>query len=129
MERSIKHSNDGGEVGVSRRSFLGGVSAAAVGSAICENTPIVQNAAAAEPSNAPFIGPDAVPATLRINGVVRRLVVPLQMTLAEVLRGPLGLTGDRIACNRGACSACTVWLDGVTVCACMTLAIEGGARR
>ncbi len=44
MERPIKHSNDGGESGVSRRSFLGGVSAAAVGSAICENTPIVQNA-------------------------------------------------------------------------------------
>jgi len=34
MERSIKHSNDGGEAGVSRRSFLGGVSAAAVGGAI-----------------------------------------------------------------------------------------------
>jgi hypothetical protein len=84
MERSGKHSNDGGEVGVSRRSFLGGVSAAAVGSTICENIPIVQNAAAAEPSNAAVIGPDAVPATLRINGVVRRLVVPVQMTLAEV---------------------------------------------
>ena len=36
------------------------------------------------------------------------------MTLAEALRGPLGLTGTKIACNRGACSACTVWLDGVT---------------
>ena len=81
MERSIKHSNDGGEAGVSRRSFLGGVSAAAVGSAICENTPIVQNAAAAEPFSAAVVGPDAVPATLRINGVVRRLVVPVQMTL------------------------------------------------
>ena len=50
------------------------------------------------------------------------------MTLAEALRGPLGLTGTKIACNRGACSACTVWLDDVTVCACMMLAIEVGAR-
>ena len=50
------------------------------------------------------------------------------MTLAELLRGPLGLTGTKIACNRGACSACTVWLDGVAVCACMMLAIEVGAR-
>jgi xanthine dehydrogenase YagT iron-sulfur-binding subunit len=128
MERSGKHSNDGGEVVVSRRSFLGGVSAAAVGSAIYENTPIVQNAAAAEPFSAPVIGPDAVPATLRINGVVRRLVVSLQMTLAEALRGPLGLTGTKIACNRGACSACTVWLDGAPVASCMILAIDVGDR-
>jgi len=51
------------------------------------------------------------------------------MTLAEALRGPLGLTGTKVACNRGACSACTVWLDGMTVCACMMLAIEVGDRR
>lgn len=128
MERSIKHSNDWGEEGVSRRSFLGGASAAAVGSAMCENVPFVGYAAAAESSNAPIIGPDAVPATLRINGVVQSLVVPLQMTLAEVLRGPLGLTGTKIACNRGACSACTVWLDGAPVASCMILAIDVGDR-
>jgi aerobic-type carbon monoxide dehydrogenase small subunit (CoxS/CutS family) len=50
------------------------------------------------------------------------------MTLAAALRGPLGLTGTKIACDRGACSACTVWLDGVAVCACMMLAIEVGDR-
>jgi aerobic-type carbon monoxide dehydrogenase small subunit (CoxS/CutS family) len=50
------------------------------------------------------------------------------MTLAEALRGPLGLTGTKIACNRGACSACTVWLDGEPVCACMILAIDVGKR-
>src|SRR5208283_25057 len=42
--------------------------------------------------------------------------------------GPLGLTGTKIACNHGACSACTVWLDGLPVCGCMTLAIEVGTR-
>ena len=95
---------------------------------MCENAPFVGYAAAAESSNAPIIGPDAVPATLRINGVVQSLVVPLQMTLAEVLRGPLGLTGTKIACNRGACSACTVWLDGAPVASCMILAIDVGDR-
>jgi xanthine dehydrogenase YagT iron-sulfur-binding subunit len=50
------------------------------------------------------------------------------MTLAEVLRGPLGLTGTKIACNRGACSACTVWLDGQPVCSCMVLAVDVGVR-
>ena len=52
MERSAKHSNDGEEAGVSRRSFLGGASAVAVGSAMCENTTIVGYAAAEEPSGA-----------------------------------------------------------------------------
>ncbi len=51
-----------------------------------------------------------------------------RMTLAEALRGPFGLTGTKIACNRGACSACTVWLDGQPVCSCMMLAIEVGSR-
>ena len=50
------------------------------------------------------------------------------MTLAEALRGPLGLSGTKIACNRGACSACTVWLDGAPVCSCMMLAHEAEGR-
>lgn len=65
---------------------------------------------------------------LDVNGVEHALQIEPRMTLAEALRGPLGLTGTKIACNRGACSACTVWLDGAPVCACMILAIDvGGA--
>jgi len=75
------------------------------------------------------VGPDAVPITLLVNGATRTLRAEPSMTLAEALRGPLGLTGTKIACNRGACSACTVWLDGLPVCACMMLAIDVGARR
>jgi carbon-monoxide dehydrogenase small subunit/xanthine dehydrogenase YagT iron-sulfur-binding subunit len=56
------------------------------------------------------------------------LQVEPRTTLAEALRGPLNLTGTKIACNRGACSACTVWLDGATVSSCMLLAIDVGAR-
>ena len=86
--------------------------------------------AAAAPDAAvdPTVGPDPVPLTLRVNGTARTLRVEPHMTLAEALRGPLQLTGTKIACNRGACSACTVWLDGIPVCACMMLAIEVGAR-
>ena len=51
-----------------------------------------------------------------------------ETTLAELLRGKLGLTGTKIACDRGACGACTVWLDGAPVCSCMVLAIEVGGR-
>jgi xanthine dehydrogenase YagT iron-sulfur-binding subunit len=74
------------------------------------------------------VGPEPVPITLTINGATRTLQVEPRMTLAEVLRGLLGLTGTKIGCDRGACSACTVWLNGVTVCSCMILAIDVCAR-
>ena len=75
-------------------------------------TPAFIAAAAPEDVVSPVVGPDAVSITLQVNGETRTLRAEPRMTLAEALRGPLGLTGTKIACNRGACSACTVWLDG-----------------
>jgi aerobic-type carbon monoxide dehydrogenase small subunit (CoxS/CutS family) len=74
-------------------------------------------------------GPDAVAMTLQVNGAARTVRAEPQTTLAEVLRGSLDLTGTKVACNRGACSACTVLLDGSPICSCMMLAIDVGARR
>lgn len=81
-----------------------------------------------EASGAPVAGLEPIPISLNINGTTRPLEVEPRMTPAEALRGPLRLTGTKIACNRGACSACTVWVDGMTVCSCMILAIEVGTR-
>lgn len=96
---------------------------------IAATSPITGPARAEGGNAAALLGPDAIPVTLTVNGAIRALQAEPRMTLAETLRGPLGLTGTKIACNRGACSACTVWLDGMPVCACMTLAIDVGARR
>lgn len=75
------------------------------------------------------VGPGAVPITLEVNGILRALPVCPGATLAEVLRDQLQLTGTKIACDRGACSACTVRLNGTPVCSCMVLAIEvNGAK-
>ncbi len=75
------------------------------------------------------VGPGAVSITLVVNGIARALSVAPAMTLAEALREQLALTGTKVACDRGACSACTVWLDGAPVCACMVLAIDVGDRK
>ncbi len=80
------------------------------------------------PGGAAVVGPQPIAVTLTVNGTAWALAVEPRATLAEVLRGPLQLTGTKIGCNRGTCSACTVWLDGAPVCACMILAVDVGAR-
>ncbi|MFC4564228.1 (2Fe-2S)-binding protein [Nocardiopsis mangrovi] len=43
-------------------------------------------------------------------------------SLLYVLRERLGLPGSKNACEQGECGSCTVYLDGVTACACMVAA-------
>ncbi|MEZ5379242.1 MAG: (2Fe-2S)-binding protein [Acidimicrobiales bacterium] len=61
---------------------------------------------------------------LTVNGVHRRLEVPVRRTLAEVIREELGLTGTHLGCEHGVCGACTVALDGRPVRSCLMLAIQ-----
>jgi xanthine dehydrogenase YagT iron-sulfur-binding subunit len=111
-------------ISVSRRFFLRGTGAAAGGVALLNN----MQPAAASTDEPPILGPDAVPITLTVNGRSYSLNLEPCSTLAEVLRGPLDLTGTKIGCDRGACSACTVWLDGAPVASCMLLAVDVGSR-
>jgi len=62
--------------------------------------------------------------SLVVNGDRYEVTVAPWRSLAEVLRDDLGLTGTKIGCNHGDCGACTVILDGRTVCSCLTLAVE-----
>ena len=60
--------------------------------------------------------------TLTVNGTQRSLDAPAEMSLAQVLRERLGLSGTKVACNEGHCGACTVQIDGVPTLSCITLA-------
>lgn len=59
--------------------------------------------------------------SLNINGRSRLVDVAPTETLAFTLRNKLGLTGAKVACNRGECGACTVLLDDVANYSCSVL--------
>jgi xanthine dehydrogenase YagT iron-sulfur-binding subunit len=61
---------------------------------------------------------------LRINGSAQRLDVLPQVSLLDVLREYLGLTGTKKGCDQGACGACTVLVDGRRINACLALAVQ-----
>ena len=66
---------------------------------------------------------------LRVNGVDRQLGgVDARVTLLDLLRERLDLTGAKKGCNRGECGACTIMLDGRRVNACLVLAAAADGR-
>jgi carbon-monoxide dehydrogenase small subunit/xanthine dehydrogenase YagT iron-sulfur-binding subunit len=77
---------------------------------------------------AAVLGPDPMILELNVNGRRVRVMADPGTTLVHVLRNELGLTGTKIGCDRGACSACTVWLDGDVASSCMTLALDARGR-
>jgi xanthine dehydrogenase YagT iron-sulfur-binding subunit len=63
--------------------------------------------------------------TLTVNGVKRTIVFDdPRVTLLDLLRERLELTGTKKGCDRGQCGACTVILDGRRINSCLALAIS-----
>ncbi|OEU87324.1 oxidoreductase [Streptomyces abyssalis] len=73
-------------------------------------------------------GPGPVPVTLSVNGAERELEIEPRVSLLDALREHLDLTGPKKGCDQGACGACTVWVDGRRVLACLTLALSCEGR-
>ncbi|ROO89688.1 carbon-monoxide dehydrogenase small subunit [Actinocorallia herbida] len=67
--------------------------------------------------------------TCRINGATRTADDVWEgESLLYVLRERLGLPGSKNACEQGECGSCTVYLDGVAVCACLVAAGQAAGR-
>lgn len=66
--------------------------------------------------------------TVTVNGSQEYLTVPSNMTLLQMLREELALTGTKNGCEAGECGACTVLVDGEPVNSCMMLAVEADGR-
>jgi aldehyde oxidoreductase len=55
-----------------------------------------------------------------INGISKTLIVDPESSLADVLRGQLGLTGTKVGCGTAHCGACSVIVNGKLVRSCVT---------
>jgi xanthine dehydrogenase YagT iron-sulfur-binding subunit len=66
--------------------------------------------------------------TLTINGATRTAALEPRTSLLDALRDHLDLVGTKKGCDQGTCGACTVWIDGRRVLACLTLAIAAEGR-
>ena len=71
--------------------------------------------------------PARVRGAFRVNGETREALYRPHVTLLELLREDLQLTGTKHGCELGECGACTVLVDGLPVLSCLVLAqaVEG----
>ncbi len=110
-----------------RRGFLKGAGVTAAATAVESAQALVRDTKESlKPDQT--VGPNALPIKLRVNGQEHAVTVEPRYTLAETLRDNIGLTGTKVVCDRGSCSACTIWLDKTPALACMTLAIDAQGR-
>jgi len=126
-----RHSADEGVVpappdeqasGLGRRDFIAATLAVSIAAGFAAFF-AAASSAAASPSTA-----GATTVSLVVNGRPVRMRIDPRVTLLDLLREHLRLTGSKKGCDHGQCGACTVHVDGRRVLSCLTLALSAGGR-
>jgi xanthine dehydrogenase YagT iron-sulfur-binding subunit len=120
QEKQKKESANDGVLGGSRRDFL---KQSSLLSAIALTPgPIIK--AAENQWDEKFADvAEKIAVTLEVNGVSHTVKVEPRVTLLDLLREELNLTGSKKGCDRGQCGACTVHVNGVRINSCLSLAV------
>ncbi|MEI9944935.1 MAG: 2Fe-2S iron-sulfur cluster-binding protein [Chitinophagaceae bacterium] len=66
---------------------------------------------------------EKIPLQIEVNGTLHTLSVEPRVTLLDLLREQLALTGTKKGCDHGQCGACTVHVNGKRVVSCLSLAV------
>jgi len=101
-----------------RRDFLKQSSAMM---ALALTPPLVMKAAQHDEAIAGIF--EKIPVSMEINGKKMALSVEPRVTLLDLLREQLQLTGTKKGCDHGQCGACTVHVNGQRINSCLTLAV------
>lgn len=127
MEEPCKQQGEEAEAhSAARRDFLKQTSML---TALALTPPAVFNAAEARLDEKFAEKFEKLPITLEINGTKQKLTVEPRVTLLDLLREQLNLTGTKKGCDYGQCGACTVHVDGQRVNACLTFAVMQDGRK
>jgi xanthine dehydrogenase YagT iron-sulfur-binding subunit len=109
--------------GVSRRDFMK-ISGVGVALPLVLGPKVVEAAS----EEVAVYGPGKVPIAFTVNGKKLTAQLEPRVTLLDALRDSFDLTGAKRVCDRGACGACTVLLEGKPIYACSVLAIDAQGK-
>lgn len=102
----------------SRRDFFKKSAALA---ALAASSPAILKAAEKDEAIASIF--EKIQVQVEVNGVPHTLSVEPRVTLLDLLREQLSLTGTKKGCDHGQCGACTVHVDGKRINSCLSLAV------
>ena len=72
---------------------------------------------------------EKIPLKIEVNGVLQNISIEPRVTLLDLLREQLHLTGTKKGCDHGQCGACTVHVNGKRINSCLTLAVMNDGKK